>query len=136
MFVVHFVGFSQPNQVLVIGIFEPFETLVNQDVVYREIAKTVKGNAQTNEKFVVHTSFYPEVKKDDAGYGKNDKKDVIALKNTCIFRLMMIGMKIPHQAVHNVFVGTPRNTFHKKENAQKNQKRYHFVICLMKKVSL
>jgi hypothetical protein len=43
MFVVDFVGFSQPNQVLVIGVFEPFETLVNQDVVYREIAKTVKG---------------------------------------------------------------------------------------------
>jgi hypothetical protein len=67
-----------------------------QDVVYHKIAKSVKCNAQTNEKQVVKMSCRAKVKKHDTGDGKYDKKNVVSFKNIGVFGLMMVGMKVPH----------------------------------------
>lgn len=104
MFVVHFMRFAQTYQVFIFSILEPLETLMNQDIVNHKIAKTIDGDSQSNEKQIIDSALYTIVKKDDAGNGKNDKKDVVALKNMLIFGLVMIGVKVPHQAVHDIFV--------------------------------
>jgi hypothetical protein len=117
MFMVYFVGFSQTNQILVFGVFEPLESLVNQNIMHHEIAKSVKGDSQSYEKKIVHPSFYSEVKKNNTRNGKNHKKDIVAFEHMGVLGLVMVGMKIPHQSVHDVFVSEPSHTFHKQKNA-------------------
>jgi hypothetical protein len=109
-------SFSQTNQILVFGIFEPFESLVNQNIMHHEIAKSVKSDSHGYEKKIIHATLYPEVKKNNTRNGKNHKKNVVAFKNMGVFRLVMIGMKIPHQSVHDVFMGEPSHTFHHQKN--------------------
>ena len=67
MFVVHFVRFAQSYQVFVVGVFEPLKSLMDQDIVYHEITKSVECDSEPYEKQIVHTSLYAKIKKDDAG---------------------------------------------------------------------
>jgi hypothetical protein len=90
---------------------------MNQDIVYHEIAKTVKCDSESNEEQIVHASFYAKIKKNDTRCGKNHKKDIVSFENVGIFGLVMIGVKIPHQSMHNIFMCHPSHAFHKKENA-------------------
>jgi hypothetical protein len=117
MLVMHFVRFSQSYQVLVIGVFEPLKSLMNQDIVYHEITKSIKCDSESNEKQIVYATLHSKIKKYDAGNGKNHKKNIVSFKNISIFGLVMISMKIPHQSVHYVLMSQPSNTFHKKKNA-------------------
>src|SRR3970040_1409453 len=114
---VHFVRFSQADQVLVIGVFEPLNPLVNQDIMYHEITKSVKCDPESDEKQIVHAALYAKVKKSDAGCCENHKKDIVSFENVGIFGLVMIGMEIPHRSVHNVLVSHPSHAFHEKEDA-------------------
>jgi hypothetical protein len=66
---------------------------------------------------MIYTTLYAEVKKNNTRNGKNHKKDVVAFKNMGIFGLVMVGMKIPHQSVHDVFMGEPSHSFHQQKNA-------------------
>jgi len=97
--------------------FEPFESLMNQDIVNHKITESVKCDSQSDEKQIIHSALYAKVEKNDAGKGKNHEENVISFENISVFRLVMIGMKIPHQTVHNVFMCEPGHAFHEKENA-------------------
>jgi hypothetical protein len=88
--------------------------------VNHTITKSVKCDSKSNEKQIIDSALNSVVKKDDTGNGKNDKKDVIAFKNVLVFGLVMIGMEIPHQAVHHVFMSEPGDTFHEKKNCYCN----------------
>jgi hypothetical protein len=90
-----------------------------------EIGKAVASNAQTYKKEVIKTSIGTEVKKYDAGYGKNDKENIISLKNMGVFGLVMVCVKIPHKTVHHIFVGEPSNAFHEQKNSKGNKKINH-----------
>jgi hypothetical protein len=61
-----------------------------------EITQTVKHNSQSNEEFIVQTSFDAIIKQYDTWNSKNDKKDIIPFKNIRVFWLMMISMEVPH----------------------------------------
>jgi hypothetical protein len=93
---------------------------MNQDIVNHEITESVKCDSESNEKQIIHTALHAKVEKNDAGKGKNHKENIISFENICIFWLVMIGMKIPHQTVHNVLMRKPGHTFHEKENTQKD----------------
>lgn len=88
-----------------------------QDIMNQKIADAVKSYAQTNEKKIIDSALDPIIKKDDAGNGKNDEENIVAFENMGIFGLVMVGMKIPHQSVHHVFMGEPGDTFHQQKNA-------------------
>jgi hypothetical protein len=67
-----------------------------QDIMNHEITKSIKSDAESNEKKIVHSALNAKVKKHNAGQRKNHKKDIVALKNICVLRLVVIRMKIPH----------------------------------------
>ena len=89
---------------------------MNDHIMNHEIAKSVKCESQAYEKKIVDPSFHAIVKKHDAGYGENHKENIVPLENSSVFRLVVIGVKIPHQTVHNILMSQPGHTFHKKEN--------------------
>jgi len=72
--------------------------------VNHKVTKSVNRDSETDEKKIIDSAFNPEVKKNDTGHCKNDKKDVIALKDVSVFRLMMVGVEIPHETMHHVFM--------------------------------
>jgi hypothetical protein len=80
--------------------------------VNHEIAKTISCDTQRDEKQIIHSSLHTKIEKHDAGSSKNDKKYIVALKCMLVFGLVMVGVKIPHESVHNVLVGEPSDTFH------------------------
>jgi hypothetical protein len=90
---------------------------VNQDIVNHEITQPVECDSEANKEQVIHSALHAKVEKYDAGQRKNHKENIISFENIRIFRLVMIRMKIPHQAVHNVFMSHPGHAFHEKENA-------------------
>ncbi|GEC73060.1 hypothetical protein FFL01_25990 [Flavobacterium flevense] len=78
----------------------------------QEITNSVNGDTEAYEKQIVDAALNSVIKKNDAGNGKNDKKNVVAFKHVFVFRLMMVFMKIPHESVHDVFMSEPGDTFH------------------------
>jgi hypothetical protein len=85
---------------------------VNQYVVNHEITKPITGDSEGDEKQIIHSALYTKIEKHDTGRGKNYEKYVVTLEGMRVFGLVMIGVKIPHEAVHNVLVGEPSDTFH------------------------
>jgi hypothetical protein len=77
-----------------------------------KIAESVCGNTTGDKKQVIESALNTKIKQHYAWNRKNDKKDIVAFKSMFVFRLMMICMKIPHQAVHDIFMRKPGNTFH------------------------
>jgi hypothetical protein len=116
MLVMYFMRFTQAYQIFIIGVFEPLKTLMYQDIVDHEITKSVECDSESNEEQVIHAALYTKVKKYDTGYGKDHKKDIVSFEYICIFGLVMISMKIPHQSVHHILMCHPGHAFHKKEN--------------------
>tara|TARA_R110000868_G_scaffold36900_4_gene130494 strand:- start:593 stop:859 length:267 start_codon:yes stop_codon:yes gene_type:complete len=88
--------------------------------VNHKITKPIGSDSQSNEKQIIDAALDTKIKKSDAGDGKNDKENVVPFKRMGIFRLVMIFVKIPHQAVHNILMRKPSDTFHKEKNAYKN----------------
>lgn len=59
-------------------------------------------------------------KTDDAGNGEYEKEVIVLLEKGRWIFAMMIGMKRPEEAVHDVLVGKPCHTFHTKESDEKH----------------
>lgn len=85
-----------------------------------KIAKTISGDPKSDEEQIIDSAFDAVIKKHDAWDGKNDKENIIAFKRMGVFWLVMVFMKIPHQAMHNVLMSEPSDTFHEEKNAYKN----------------
>jgi len=126
MFVMHFMTFAKGNQIFVFGVFEELQPLVDNDVVHDKITQAVSKNSQANEKSVIETGFCPKIKQEDAGNGKNHEKQIVALKNMGVFRLVMVFVQIPQKTVHHKFMSAPSPACHEKISGQKNQERNHF----------
>jgi hypothetical protein len=73
---------------------EPFETLMNDDIMYQEISGTIAHYAQA---YGLHPPYMIDGAQQDqqeTGQGKNDKEPIILLKEARLF-LMMIPMQVP-----------------------------------------
>jgi hypothetical protein len=81
-----------------------------------KIANAIKRDAASDEKQIIHSALNTKIKKYNTGNGKNDKENVVSLKGMFVFWLVVISVKIPHESVHNVFVGEPGHTFHEQKN--------------------
>lgn len=127
MFVMYFMTFAKGNQIFVFGILEQLQSLVNDDVVHDKITQSVGKNSQTDEEAVIKTGLCPKIKQQNTGNGKNHEKQIIALENMGVFRLVVIGVQIPQKTVHHVFVRQPSHAFHQQISGQKNQERHHLI---------
>lgn len=109
----HFMTFAKGYQIFVFGVFEELQSLVNDDVVHDKIAQSISKNPQSNEELVIKPGFRSKIKQQNAWYGKNHEKQIIAFENMGVFGLVMVGVQIPKESVHHKFVRAPCHAFHK-----------------------
>jgi hypothetical protein len=80
--------------------------------MYHKIAKPIGSNTKTDKKQIIHSSLHAKIKKYNTGNGKNYKKYIVALECMSVFGLVMVGVKIPHEPMHDVFMSKPSDAFH------------------------
>jgi hypothetical protein len=91
--------------------------------VNKKVSQTVQGDSHANEQ-------YPEMLGETTSHvayhgwnGKYKKKAVVFLKKAVFFMfwLMMVGMPVPEETVHNEFVREPGHEFHADVSRQRNE---------------
>ncbi len=125
----YFVSSSNGFEISIIRSGQPFESLMNEDIVYHEIGESIQGNACTYPQSWIECFTAPsQENKCHAWNSKNQKEEVIFFKEPFVFMGMMILVEIPQQSMHDVFVGKPGNAFHKNESCDddKNAVSNHF----------
>ena len=119
----------RPNdavEVAIAGFKFDFYPTVNNHVVKKEIPNAVQGNAKTNvhqpTKWFHFWAYYDE---GSSRSSENDAKEVVGFPPPFVMDVVRF-VPIPHDAVHDVFVGKPRKAFHKNERSEYNEKiEYH-----------
>ena len=117
---VHFMGFSNGSKVGVFGIAEPIEPSVNEHIVHQEITQSVGGDPGPDPKAEVGM-YAARNEAPRAGDCENQEEGIVLFEKSRLV-LVMVAVEIPHDAVHEVFVRSPCNTFHDQKGAQHNQK--------------
>jgi hypothetical protein len=92
MFVMYFMGPAQPPCIPIVGFPEKLKTLVDKDIVYKEVSGSISHNTKTNGPTVPKPCSTAHYKKGHAYYGIKDKKGVISLKPGAMVLFMMILM--------------------------------------------
>jgi len=121
MFVVHFVRTPDCFCVNVVRIAEPFETLVDKNVMNDEIGESISKNPQPHSQSDFQDIILPQKEKPDTDQGIENKKSVIPFKPGIVVFFMMVGMQVPQKTVHDKFVAEPCHEFHKQERQEKNK---------------
>src|SRR5215204_1390524 len=122
MFVMHFVG---PADCLYIGIIapgKPFEALMYDHIVNNEIGKPIRhysepDRLQPNNRIHCANQYAGKTR-----YSEDYKEPIVFFKKACRL-LMMIFMKIPQPAMHDILMSSPGNAFH----SQKSSNQYSCI---------
>lgn len=118
---VHFMGSPQAFCIPIIRIPENFKPLVDKYVVNKKVGKAIGENSQTQGKSSPKIVIPPAQKTANAHKRIKNKKKVIAFPPATMIFLVMVPMKTPQQAMHNIFMRKPRHKFHNAESGEKNQ---------------
>jgi len=120
--VVDFMSFADGHQVGVFCAGKNLESLMDKDIVYQEISEPIRGNARPNPYPKITACHGSRDKTPRTGYCENQEKGIVFFKES---RLMdvVIFVKIPHQPVHQVLVGKPRDAFHRYKRSNDNECR-------------
>ena len=112
MFVVHFMCPSHGFGIAIIGISEPFKSLVDKDVVNQKISETVDKNpnayGESRPKIVLPPKNYAGGTDD----GVENEEQIIAFKPWFVIFLVVIFVKTPKKSMHYIFVRKPSHKFH------------------------
>lgn len=109
---VYFVSPANRTEITVVCFTQKSKPLVNENIVKKEIGKTVKGYAQPYPEKKIIIISHSEKKADDSGNRKNQKEEVVVLEKAGRFFLMMVFMKRPKPSMHDEFMGEPCHAFH------------------------
>ena len=113
---VHLVCFPNGHEIGILCAAKPLETLVDENVVNQKIGQAVRGNPRADPHAKVTSRHGPRDETPRARNGENQKERIVFLKKAR-FMNVVVGMKKPHDAMHEVFVGKPRHTLHSDESA-------------------
>jgi hypothetical protein len=83
-------------------------------IVKHEVSAAIEHYSYSYAKQIAVWIYNAQVYKQNAGYGKNNGKNIVPFNFTSIADVV-VAVKKPHKAVHNVLVGKPCHKFHKKE---------------------
>jgi hypothetical protein len=116
--VMHLVCPANSTDIGIIAAGKPFEPLVDDDIMDKEIGKAVSHDAKANSMKPPHTrSLHAKHDTQETGYGKNDKESIIFFEKTR-FNFVVIFVQIPQESMHHPPVCTPGYTFHQQKNAE------------------
>lgn len=118
--VVHFVGPPDGFRVIIIGMAEEFKALVYENVMHDEIGQAICEYSQTNGQANREDVILPQQEKTNADDRVEYKKGIISLKPRIMVFFMVIGVKHPQKAMHDVLVAEPCHEFHKKEGEKEH----------------
>jgi hypothetical protein len=110
MLVVYKMGFPDRAQICIFRASKPLEALVDKDIVYNEIARTVDSNTEPYPYSKIPCGG-PRDKEIGTWDCENQEEGIVLLEEPG-FVYMVVLMKPPHKPVHDIFVGEPGYTFH------------------------
>jgi hypothetical protein len=91
---------------------EPFESLMNDHIVYKEVCKSISHNSKPNRMQPPHArGLHPIHDAKHAGDGKNDEESIVLFKEPRLY-LMMVLVQIPEKSMHHPTMCTPCDAFH------------------------
>jgi hypothetical protein len=99
---------------------EPFEPLVNDDIVHNKISQAVCHDAEANSLQIPAVSISTEKDEQHTGNSEYDKEEIVLLKESR-FNLVMVPVQVPEKAVHHISMRKPGNAFHDNEGSQENK---------------
>ena len=86
---------------------------MNEKVVNYKINNAINKNTDSNTEAYLPSKNRPQGKSSNWNDSKKDKKVIIPFKKSVVIIMnMMVFMKVPESAMHDVFVHTPGHPFH------------------------
>jgi hypothetical protein len=98
---------------------------MHKNIVNQKICYPIQGDANAGKKPPIKC-FRPQNNQPRRGNGKHETKQIVEFEGT-FSRLVVTFMPEPHESMHDIFVGKPRNEFHEKEKQKCNEYLCHFV---------
>jgi hypothetical protein len=129
--VMHFMRPPDGPDIPVITAGEPFEPLVNDDIMHQEISKAISHDPKTDRLHPPYMIVCAKPYQQHTRNRKDDKEGIILFKEAR-FYLVMVSVQIPEKPVHYIPVRKPGNAFHSDERYQKDQyvKNYCHQVTL------
>jgi hypothetical protein len=133
MLVMHFMGSSDRFKINGVGISEQFESLMNKNIMYQKVRKSVKCNARAHPKQRMVTGIQAEQQAKNSRNRKNDEEVIVLFEKITIVALMVVVVQKPEKPMHQVLVRQPGYTFHTNKRRQHDHEIDHrFDICRSK----
>lgn len=111
MLMMHLMRPADGTDIGAVAAGEPFETLMNDNIMHQEIAKAIGHDAKADGLYPPHMTECANINQQDAGYSKDDEERIILFKKTW-FCLVMILVQVPEKPMHDITMGQPGNSFH------------------------
>lgn len=120
MLVVHLVRPADGPHIGIPAPGEPFEALMDDDVMYHEISESIRHDTKTYGLHPPDPVLTSEHDQQHAGYGKYDEEGIILFEESGL-HLVMILMQIPQKSMHHPFMRGPGDAFHEEESQEQNE---------------
>src|SRR5688572_15025216 len=114
MFMMHFMCPTDRTYISAVASCEPFETLMNDHIMYNKIRKAISHDPKTDRLHPPYMIISAEIDQQHAWNCENDKEGIVLFKKTRFF-LVMITMKCPQKSMHHKSMSKPGHTFHDNE---------------------
>ena len=79
-------------EIRIIGISKDFETLVDKNIMKKEVTHSVQGNSQANPEQVIITIFHSQIQGNNPRDSKNQKEKIVVLEESRGFLFVMVFM--------------------------------------------
>lgn len=94
---------------------------MNYDLMDEKVGKTIERNTSTSPAVPGFPATHrAEVEQDDSRGRKDKEEQIVSLEHLATFRLMVVAMERPEEAVHYILVRRPSNGFHRNETKNKD----------------
>jgi len=117
----NFVSAAHASSIFIIGFFEPFKTLVYEDVMNHKVGDSVGQNPQTDRETPPKVKNFMQNFEANTDACKEYKEEIIFFEPTIMLFVMVIFMDIPQKSMHHVFMDEPCVKFHYPKSHQKYQ---------------
>jgi len=109
-------GTSYGQQIRILGVSKQFEPLMDENIMYEKISHSIQRNSNGNIKVDIKIMNGSVIHQDNRWNCKNGEKIIVPFHMTFIAVVMMIPVKRPQKAMHDVFVDAPGHSFHHKKS--------------------
>ena len=121
MLVVNLMRSTDALGVPVVGVSKHLKTLMDKDVVHQEVGHTIGEDSQAYGQSCPKVVILPGNEAADAYCSIKKEKEIVAFPPATMVFFMMILMKGPQKAMHDILVGKPSHELHHKKGGQINE---------------